>query len=98
MKIITKIYFFTDFGIIKKRIQKQNLLLMRNKVPKVFWIHKYKHESDQKQSNVQEPSEDYSDTPIRSVIGNVYKIERFPNNRRRINVRQKSSSKIQNRI
>ena len=80
------------------KIQKQNLLLMRNKVPKVFWIHKYKHVDARKTSNAQDSSEEYSDTPIRSVIGNVYKIERFPNNRRRNNVRQSTNSKIQNRI
>jgi hypothetical protein len=80
------------------RIQKQNLMLMRNKIPKVFWVHKYKPGLVRKDSAVQVSSEDYWDTPIRRMIGKVYKIERFPNHHRRINVKENVSSKIHPRI
>lgn len=80
------------------RIQKQNLMLMRNKIPKVFWIHKFKPGLTRKDSTVQASSEDYCDTPIRRMIGKVYKIERFQNHRRRINLKESVSSKIHPRI
>lgn len=80
------------------RIQKQNLLLMRNKVPKVFWIHKYKRSSLRKASISPRESSVYSDTPVRRVVGGIYKIERFPHLKKRINVKANDDPKILNRI
>lgn len=71
---------------------------MRNKVPKVFWIHKYKRSSLRKTSVSQRESSAWSDTPVRRVFGGIYKIERFPHLKKRINVKSNDDQKIHNRI
>lgn len=71
---------------------------MRNKVPKVFWIHKYRRSALRKASVSPKELSSYSDTPVRRVFGGIYKIERFPHLKRRVNVKTNEDPKILNRI
>ena len=78
------------------KIKKENLLLMRNKIPKVFSIQKYRH-STQPKISLRTRSE-YAETPIKSVCGSIFKIDRFKEPRKRPAARPIICSKIQQRI
>ena len=78
------------------KIQKQNLLLMRNKIPKVFWINKYKYPKIKAPSNYQKEEEE--EVPIRRIYRGIYKIERFAHPRKRLSARQRWLSKFHSRI
>lgn len=80
------------------KIANRDIVLMRNKIPKVFWIQKFRQPVVRKSSSSPRTSEDYTDTPIRRVYGGIYKIERFPSLKKRVIVRQTAASSINNRI
>lgn len=73
-------------------------MLLRNKIPKVFWIQKFKRSSLRKSSASPGELSVYSETPVRRVIGGIYKIERFSHLKKRISDRSNEDPKIHNRI
>lgn len=73
-------------------------MLLRNKIPKVFWIQKYKSTSQWKENQSNHTCPGSSDTPIRKVYGDVFKIERFREHRKRPCTRPTEKVKIQERI
>lgn len=84
------------FNITK--VKKENLVLMRNKIPKVFWIQKHKSSSRWRENHSNNASSTNSDTPFRKVYGDVFKVERFRENRKRPCVRPVEKTKIPERI
>lgn len=80
------------------RVRKENLLLMRNKIPKVFHVQKCKPQSLKSGSSSRRSYSDCEDTPIRKVWGDIFKIERFENVRKRPFVRSWASTKIQPKV
>lgn len=80
------------------RIKKKNLLLMRNKIPKVFWIQKYKSSSQYKENYSHRTRNNCGEVPIRKMYGSVFKIERYKEHRKRPSVKPNVTSKIQKRI
>jgi hypothetical protein len=68
---------------------------MRNKIQKVFHIQKCKPQTQQSGSSSRRSFSDCEDTPIRKVCGDVFKIERFRNVRKRPFVKAGGASKIQ---
>lgn len=93
---LSKSYPSRIFNICK--IKKRDLVLLRTKIPKIFMIQKYKQPCFKRASSSFRTSVDYSDTPIRRMYGGIYKIERFPNLKRRGNVRATVDSRSSQRV
>lgn len=92
---LSKSYPSRIFNICK--IMKRDLVLLRTKIPKIFYIQKYKQPCFKRANSSFRTSIDYSDTPIRRMYGGIYKIERFPNLKRRGNVRVNADSRSTHR-
>lgn len=80
------------------KMKKENLILLRNKIPKVFNIQKYKKSSHLRDSCSNNTSSIRNETPIRKVYGDVFKIELFREKRKRLSIRPLERSRIQDRI
>ena len=80
------------------KIKKRDLLLIRNKVHKVFFIHKYKPASERKYVTSIRSSSDYSDTPLKKVYGDIFRIERYSKQKKQPIVKHNVTAKIPTRI
>ena len=80
------------------KMKKENLILLRNKIPKVFWIQKYKQPAHLRDNYSHNTSSSSTEAPIRKVYGDVFKIERFREKRKRLSTRPLERSKISERI
>lgn len=80
------------------KIEKRDLLLVRNKIHKVFYIHKYKASSERKYVTSIKSYSDYCETPLKKVYGDIFRIERFSKQKKQPIVKHNVAPKIPTRI